>query len=225
MDQTSRVRGREPPPGAHEDLEHLGPRARALVEPRRQRAPNHELHRQPNSTLMGTDVVHGHDVAVRELGERLRLAQQLGFVTAATTATDQLERDLAIELWIIGGMHDSHATGTEQRQDDVAIDLLALVERPNPRGRPRRHARRTDAGHGLFARLGGLHRRDCSRRTAAAHPQTLGIGVIKTGSTEPPPKLPITQSASEVLAATTGLVVLEELSRGLFAQRSGDPFD
>ncbi|WP_276602776.1 hypothetical protein [Nannocystis pusilla] len=43
--------------------------------------------------------------------------------------SEQLERDLAIEAGIEGGVDDAHAAGAEPLEDDVAPEQLAALER------------------------------------------------------------------------------------------------
>ena len=54
---------------------------------------------------------------MRELRQRLRLAQQplraASLPLGARSRPQQLERDLAVELGIVRGVHDAHAAGAE----------------------------------------------------------------------------------------------------------------
>ncbi len=111
-----RVRGDEAARGLEEHLEDLAPRSRPALEPRRQRVALDELHRDVQVAVVGgADVVDADDVGVRELGDRLGLAPQprlrasLAFVPRF--GAQELERDLAIELGIVGGEHHAHAAG------------------------------------------------------------------------------------------------------------------
>jgi hypothetical protein len=41
---------------------------------------------------------------------------------------EQLDGDLAVELWIVGGVDDPHAAGAERVEDHVAPDQLAVAD-------------------------------------------------------------------------------------------------
>ncbi|MBK7827693.1 MAG: hypothetical protein IPJ59_21235 [Nannocystis sp.] len=77
---------------------------------------------------MGADVVDGDDVGVGELGEGLGLAQEAELAGAVRARTQQLERDLAVEVGVEGGVDDPHRAGAEAVEDDVAADHRAALE-------------------------------------------------------------------------------------------------
>jgi len=92
--------------------------------------------------LVRARLVDVDDVGMRELRDRLRLAQQsrLGSrrgLTRGAIAAEDLERELAIELRVVGGVHDTDTAGTELLEDRVAADPYrcrgGLVERVWPR--------------------------------------------------------------------------------------------
>jgi hypothetical protein len=90
-----------------------------------------EFHGDVELAVVGVDVVDADDVGVGELGERLRLAlQPLAGVLGAVGGElgEQLEGDLAIELGIVGGVHDPHGPGAEPADHEVATDLRAGLE-------------------------------------------------------------------------------------------------
>jgi len=61
-----------------------------------------------------------------ELRHRLRLAQQArALLGAAAIVTEQLDRDLAIEIRIACRPHDAHATGAERTLQLVLAEALA----------------------------------------------------------------------------------------------------
>ena len=55
---------------------------------------------------------------------RTRRALQLPAASSTPAKRQQLERDLAIELRIVGGVDDAHAAGAEAIEDHVAPDQL-----------------------------------------------------------------------------------------------------
>ena len=126
VDDPSLVGGREPAPGEHELGHDLRPRPLALAQPRAQVGALHELHRQVDLAVTHVDVVDGDDVGVAELGQRLGLAEQ---PTAARAPGDvglgvaqELERDLAVELGVVGGADQAHPASADRVEDEVATD-------------------------------------------------------------------------------------------------------
>jgi hypothetical protein len=102
------------------------------------------------------DVVDLHHVGVRELAERARLAEeQLAGGVRAAADVEELERDAAIELGVIGRVHGAHAATAQEREDEVAADACAAIEL-------------VTAGLGQDARVVGGQRRAKGRRQARA---------------------------------------------------------
>jgi hypothetical protein len=91
---------------------------------------------------VGSDVVHGDDVRVRQTGHRLTLADEAGPACRGLSIagivgirSKELHRELAIELGIVGGVDDAHAAFADLREDDVAAERRAAGERgPGGRG-------------------------------------------------------------------------------------------
>jgi hypothetical protein len=116
-----------------EHVDDLAPRPRIFLQPGREGVALHELHCDVNVTVVGgTDVVDRHDIGVRELRDRLRLpAEPRPRVLARhrEARAQQLECNLAVELWIVGGEHHAHAAGADRRQHEVAPDAIADRQR------------------------------------------------------------------------------------------------
>ena len=113
-----------------------------LGEPRAQADALDELHDEGDVIAFGRHVVHGDDVRVRDAGERLGLALEL-LIARAAPATQQLDRDLAIELRVVGCVHDTHASRPDAVHDDVPAERRARGHLEV--GRPRGHADRVEA--------------------------------------------------------------------------------
>jgi hypothetical protein len=130
MDEVRAVRGGEPAAGLDEHREQLGDAAAA--PPPRQRVAVDELHRDEQLVGGGADVVDRDDVGVREPGDRLGLAQHagtaLGAEAIAWLVEDDLDGDLAVELGIVGGVHDAHPARAEHVEHEVAADGRATRE-------------------------------------------------------------------------------------------------
>ena len=89
-----------------------------------------ELHRDEHRLVERADVVDHDDVGVRELGDRLRLAQQARAslrraLAGAGARAQQLDRDLAIQLGIVRGVDVAHPAAPDQPQHHVAPDRSA----------------------------------------------------------------------------------------------------
>jgi hypothetical protein len=124
VDEADGVGGGEAVAGLGEHAEDLGAGPRLLVEPAAQRDAGDELHRDVDLAVGGgADVVDADDVGVREAGEGLGLAQQAALALGVAGAVAQdLDRDLAIEGLVEGGVDDAHAAAAELAQDGVAAD-------------------------------------------------------------------------------------------------------
>jgi hypothetical protein len=117
----------------HEHVDDLGGRSRALGEPLPQRSALDELHRDEELVVdRGADVVDRDHVRVREPCDRLRLAQHASATAAvlkiAAGLPHQLECDLAIELGVVGGIHDAHTAGADHFEHEIATDRRAACE-------------------------------------------------------------------------------------------------
>jgi hypothetical protein len=90
-----------------------------------QRLAADELHGDEDAVLDDAHVEHRDHVGVRELGHRLRLAQKASVgVVVVPIGAQQLDRELAIELGIVGGDHHAHATLTNALEHDVAAEAV-----------------------------------------------------------------------------------------------------
>ena len=134
MDDAGAMRGGEPIAGLHERRDDLAPRVR-LLEPRRERRAAHELHDDEDLAVDRADLVDRHDIGMRELGHRLGLAHQphAGRRAGVAVAHD-LDRDVAIEVGIVGLEHDAHAAGAELADDPEVLERRAGREPWRRRG-------------------------------------------------------------------------------------------
>ena len=128
------VRGRQAPPRRHEHLHDVLPAALRRLQPVGDGVPVDELHRDEHLLLKRADVEHDDDVRVRQPGDRLRLAQRpLPSLVArdpgAGLDPQQLDRDLAIQLGVVGRVDLAHPAATDEAEHDVAPDGRAAGER------------------------------------------------------------------------------------------------
>ncbi len=132
MDQADRVRGCEAGTGGLHDRGDLAPRPLRGLDPLAQRHAGDELHRDEHALVVeSSDIEHRDHVRVREPRERLRLAEHpraLIFARGAPAGLEQLDRDLAIELGVVGAVDHAHAARAEDVEHEVATDLGAARE-------------------------------------------------------------------------------------------------
>ena len=127
VDQPRGVRGSQSVRRLCEDGEDLLPRAWALGEPVLEGAAVDELHGDEHAPLERARVVNGDDVRMRQLGHGLGFAQQarLGALRmdagAVAPRMHELQRDLPIELGIVGGIDLTHAAAPHGREDRVTV--------------------------------------------------------------------------------------------------------
>ena len=122
--------------GRLEGVRDLGPQVeeraeleRPLADPLRERLPLQQLHGDEVLALVLVDRVHGADAGVvegrggaglaLEARERVRVLGQL--------RGQELERDVAAELRVLGLVHDAHAPAAELRRDPVVGDLRPII--------------------------------------------------------------------------------------------------
>jgi hypothetical protein len=74
--ETHRMCGCDPSSGGEHDREDAPPARLLLRYPGPEGSPFDEFHRDPHAAFVFADVVHGHDLGMRKLGQRLSLAQQ-----------------------------------------------------------------------------------------------------------------------------------------------------
>ena len=138
VDEPRRVRPGEALPGLDEDLERLVDAARPLREPAGQAHPVDQLHRQVHDLAERVGVVHRDHVGVRELGQRLRLAQQAGGDVAGLRPgprVHHLERDPAIEARVVRRVDHAHRPGADAVEDHVAVDRRPALKPEHLGGR------------------------------------------------------------------------------------------
>ncbi len=128
------VRGGEAAPRRPEDPQDLLPAAGLRCQPVGDGVPLDELHRDEDLIVERPHVVDHDDVRVREPGDRLRLAQRplppLGQRDAVAGLDPQeLDRDLSVQLRIVGGVDLPHPAAPDQAEHDVAANRRAPDER------------------------------------------------------------------------------------------------
>ena len=129
MDDPRGVRSGEAARRLDEDLDDFTDAARSRREPRAEVRAAHELLREVDPVAVGADVVNRDDVRVRDAGDRLRLALEAReHLRLREVGADELERDLAVELWVIRGPHDAHAASSERLEQRESADRDAGLE-------------------------------------------------------------------------------------------------
>ena len=144
VDHVGRVRGSQAPAGVEED-----PRDRATGpsfrrEPAPQRHAVDALHREVELALVLPDVVKRHDGGVLQPRQGSSFAGEpvppLGR-PAPAGGSEHLQRELAVEAWVVGGQHGARGTATQCLQDEVAADLLWGLQRHRVESERRRGLR------------------------------------------------------------------------------------
>ena len=129
VDEARPVGGGQSAARLAEHAQDLGPRSQARVRlhPRAQRPASDELYRNEQALVVHAHVVHPHDVAVVEAREGLGLPLQAPARRSLVLAAglEQLERDLAVEVGVVGGVDDPHGPGAELLEHLVAADVAA----------------------------------------------------------------------------------------------------
>lgn len=107
-----------------------------LLEVGVQRGPVDQLHREEHAPVVDADVVDGDDVGVAQTRHRLRLAQQAcraRLVVVRRTIVHELQGDCAVELGIVGAVHDAHRPRAQLGHHHIAADdEILLVAEPLP---------------------------------------------------------------------------------------------
>jgi hypothetical protein len=180
MHDAGSVRGMEPAPRRDEAREDVGGRARRSAEPLPEVGPVDELHRDIEVALGLAEVVDGRDVGVPESRHRLCLAAKslMAMHVAVRIATEQLDRDLAIELGVPRGMHDTHAALADALEQHVAPERGATLGR---------------AGHaGLHA---GVDERPCdpcrARTSASSRRRPRSLSLVRVPAQRAAARLPV----------------------------------
>jgi len=93
------------------DRERLVDRDRAPRDPIRQRRPLHELHGERLHAAALLESVNRRDIGVIQGGQRLRLPLEAGDALGVGREDlgEDLERDLPMELRVVGAIHLAHA--------------------------------------------------------------------------------------------------------------------
>ena len=109
------------------DGERLIDRERPPVDPLLEALPLDELHRDEGLPLVLVDLVYRADIGMVERGGGLRLVHEagLGLLVAGELGMEELEGDGAIELRVLGLVHDAHPALAELLEDPVMGDRFA----------------------------------------------------------------------------------------------------
>ena len=129
------VRGGQAATRLQHDLEHVAPRPFPPSHPLRHRVAFDKFHGDIDfalarriRTVDRADVIDGDHVGMRQLRNRLSFANQpRARLTGgdANAGAQQLDRDLTIELRIVGGEHDAHAASAQPSEHQIAADAIA----------------------------------------------------------------------------------------------------
>ena len=119
----------------------LAPRTGSLGKPRTQRHALDQFHRDPDAILHRAGIEDGHDVGVRDAGQRSRFTQQAGLAArvALQRRCHHLERDRAIELGVVRGVDHPHGSlprGTAKLVAAQRGHVLPFAEQPRRQLRP-----------------------------------------------------------------------------------------
>ena len=126
MNDPGRVRGGEAATRGDVDAHALAPGVAAEL-PLPEGGPLRQLHRDEDAAVADADVVHRDHVRMRQARHGLRLAEEAGAHVVRRerrALQEELHRDLAIELGIVGRVHLAHRPAAQPADDDVAADPL-----------------------------------------------------------------------------------------------------
>ncbi len=145
MDQPRSVGGRQSLAGLDVSGEDVfeGAGLAHRIGPLSQRAPGQQLHRDEHPAVHVPDVVHRDDVRMGQPGEGLCLPQQsrVRLGGQVGVGAQQLERDLAVQLGVVGGIDHPGRSGAQAVEDHEAADpgrILGIGEQaPLHRGEHR----------------------------------------------------------------------------------------
>jgi hypothetical protein len=121
MNQARVVRRGQAFAGLPEHLDDLAPRSRLLRQPLPDGPTLDELHRDERARAERADAIDRDDVWAGQPRHRLRLAEQEP-CRVELGGPQGLERHLAIERRIVGGVDDPHRAHADDVEHDVAID-------------------------------------------------------------------------------------------------------
>ncbi len=114
----------ETAPGSNVDVANRAPRTAFDRDPLPGGHTVDELECDVELPARVADLVDTDDVWMAELGQRAAFAQQL-LVDGAAARAQHLERDLAIELRVVRGVHDAGRALADLVEDDEPIELRA----------------------------------------------------------------------------------------------------
>ena len=125
------VGGLEAAAGGEELAQDLAPahrprQLRRVAEPAGQGLAANQLHRDEQPAVVGAGLVDLDDVGMRDLRQGLGLAQQALVALDLGAAAHELERDLAVELVVVGGVDLAHRAGAEWLEQDEPTDADGL---------------------------------------------------------------------------------------------------
>ena len=138
MDELRLVCGHQPLPRLNERAKDFLPGGLRL-QPRIEPLAAHVLHGDEHLTVMVTDLVNRDHVGMRQPSQRHRFAFEplAVFWRGQIVLAQHLERDLAIELLVVGPVHRPHAALADLVHDDKAADASdhrLAAEEPFPSG-------------------------------------------------------------------------------------------
>ncbi|HZJ68001.1 MAG TPA: hypothetical protein VFD36_31065, partial [Kofleriaceae bacterium] len=131
VDDARGVRGGESLASEQEHRDDVAPAARTLGDPRTQRGALDQLHRGEHAIAKRPDLVDRDDTRVADPRHRLRFGEDLRAcaVHGPGLLMQELERDVAIQLGIVGHVHGPHPAATNQLERDESPDHHAELER------------------------------------------------------------------------------------------------
>jgi hypothetical protein len=133
VDDPAEMRSVQAGTGLGEAGTHLAPGAPPAAQPLAQGLAADELHDQEGLAVLHPGLVQGDDVAVRQPGDRLRLAQP-GPVWRVRM--QELDRHLSPQPGILRGIHHAGGTGTQHRVQEEAPETETASSGPRRHRRP-----------------------------------------------------------------------------------------
>jgi hypothetical protein len=120
---------RESAAGLDEHVQDLAPGAGLVFEPGAEVDAVDEFHGEEQLAADLAGLVDLGDVGVREAGHGLGLAAHAeGAVgVVVEVGAEEFDRDLAVELTVVGGEDDAHGAGADLLEDDIAAEAIAVA--------------------------------------------------------------------------------------------------
>jgi hypothetical protein len=102
-------------------------RQRAFFQALTQRTSRNQLHGQKVHSVLGTEFENRSDVGVIQLGEGQRFLAKLlsRCVVSERAGREDLQRDVAIELLVVGTIDFAHAASADLCDDAIVRDALS----------------------------------------------------------------------------------------------------